>query len=57
MVVAVLFFVRPNLKYVNAIKPPMETKMPIQDMIVIGTLKMKDVMTIANNRRMQFKAA
>jgi hypothetical protein len=35
----------------------MDTAIPNPEMIEMGTEKMMDVMTMANNRRMQFNAA
>jgi hypothetical protein len=35
----------------------MDTAIPNADMFEMGTEKIMDVMTIANNRRMQFNAA
>jgi hypothetical protein len=42
---------------VNAIKPPKEISIPVAPVMVIGMPKIMEVITIANIRRIQFKAA
>ena len=45
------------LKWVKAMKPPMDTAIPKPETKDIGTLKITDVTTMAKSLRMQFKAA